>query len=338
MARKVLVTDRAWSDLTVEQAILGEIGVELIDAPGGGETTLAGLATGACGILTCWAKTTRRVIEAALPGLAVIVRYGVGLDNIDVDYATQRGVPVAYVPDYCTTDVAEHTIALLLSLSRKVTRFDRAIRAGVWDIAEGLPLRRLSGQTLGLIGYGRIAREVATRAQALGLQVMASSPSLTSERTADSGVEAVPLERLLAEADFLSIHCPSTEATRGMIDRVALAKLKPTACLINTSRGDIVDEEALVDALESGRLAGVALDVRRQEPPDAGDRLVGMPQVIHTPHAAFYSAESLQALREGAAWEARRVLTGGEPENLVNPAYREAVDRPRAEANTDDDV
>ncbi len=331
MARKVLVTDRAWSDLTVEQAILGEIGVELVDAPDGDEATLAGLAEGASGILTCWARTTRRVMEAALPDLEVVVRYGVGLDNIDVEYATGQGVPVAYVPDYCTIDVAEHTIALLLSLSRKVTRFDRGIRAGVWDIGEGLPLRRLSGQVLGLIGFGRIAREAAARARALGLQVMASSPSLTPERTADTGVEAVPLERMLAESDYLSIHCPSTEATRGMIDAGTLAKLKPTACLINTSRGDIVDEEALADAIESGRLAGAALDVRKQEPPTECDRLAGLPQVVHTPHAAFYSAESLQALREQAAWEARRVLSGEEPLNLVNPACREAVDRLRAE-------
>ncbi|MDP6776453.1 MAG: C-terminal binding protein [Candidatus Latescibacteria bacterium] len=324
MTRRVLVTDRAWPDLKVEQGILAEIDVELIDAPNGDEATLAGLADGACGILTCWARTTRRVIEVALPDLEVIVRYGVGLDNIDVEFATGRGVPVAYVPDYCTTDVAEHTIALLLSLSRKVGRFDQTIRTGTWDIAEGLPLRRVSGQVLGLIGFGRIAREVARRARALGLRVMACSPSLTSEKAGELGVEAASIDHLLAAADFLSIHCPSTEETRGMIDAEALGKLKPTACLINTSRGDIVDEEALADAIETGRLAGAALDVRVKEPPEEGDRLVGMPEVIHTPHAGFYSTESLQSLREQAACEVRRVLSGEDPVNLVNPDYLEA--------------
>lgn len=322
---KVLVTDYAWADLEVERGILGAAGVELVAAPDGEEETLAGLAEGASGILTCWAQTTRRVIEAALPDLKVVTRYGVGLDNIDVAFATGQGVPVAYVPDYCMVDVAEHTMALLLALSRKVARFDRLVREGAWDIQAGLPLNRLTGRTLGLVGFGRIAREVASRAGAFGLKVVAFSPSLAPERAAEFGVEAAGLDALLEGSDFVSVHCPSTEATRGLIGAAALARMKPTACLINTSRGDIVDEAALADALESGRIAGAALDVRAQEPPGAGDRLVGLDRAIHTPHAAFYSAESLVELRERAAWETRRVLEGGEPENLVNPEYRKAA-------------
>ncbi len=324
MPHKVLVTDYAWADLEVEKGVLSEIGAELVEAPDGEEETLAGLAgQGVSGILTCWAQTTRRVIEAS-PELKAIVRYGVGLDNIDVVFATGRGIPVAYVPDYCVVDVAEHTMALLLSLSRKVARFDRLVRQGTWDIQAALPLRRLTGQRLGLIGFGRIARAVAPRARAFGLEVAAFSPSLTPERAAEAGAEAVGLDRLLETSDFVSLHCPSTEQTQGMIGADTLAKMKPTACLINTSRGDLVDEAALAEALEAGRIAGAALDVRRQEPPGEGDRLIGMDRVIHTPHASFYSTESLVELRERAAWEMRRMLTGEEPENLVNPEYKKA--------------
>ena len=321
---RVLVTDYAWADLAVEKNVLEEIGVELVAAPDGNEETLARLAAGVSGIMTCWAQTTRRVIQAALPDLKVVTRYGVGLDNIDVAYATAQKIPVAYVPDYCMVDVAEHAMALLLALSRKVARFDRTVREDVWDLQACLPLNRLTGRTLGLIGFGRIAREVAGRAAAFGLRVLTTAPSLTPGTTAAGGVEAVTLDVLLETADYVSIHCPSSETTRGLIDADALRKMKPTACLINTSRGDIVDETALADALAGDEIAGAALDVRAKEPPGEGDRLIGMPQVIHTPHAAFYSAESLIELRERAAVETRRVLQGDDPENLVNPEYRGA--------------
>lgn len=318
---RVLVTDHAWPSLDVERRILEEIGADLVVAPDGEEETLVRHAVGCRAIMTCWAKTTRRVIEAARPDLKVIVRYGVGLDNIDVAFATECGIPVANVPDYCLIDVAEHALALLLALSRKVARFDRLVRAGTWQIQAGLPLRRLAGQRLGLVGFGQIAREVAVRAQAFGMSVCAYSRALTPARAAECGVQAVDLETLLRTSDYVSIHCPSTPQTRGIIDADALALMKPTACLINTSRGDVVDEAALLLALERGTIAGAALDVRCQEPPDAGDRLIQMAQVIHTPHAAFYSEESLVELQEKAAWEARRVLTGEAPVHLVNPEY-----------------
>jgi D-3-phosphoglycerate dehydrogenase len=250
------------------------------------------------------------------------VRYGVGLDNIDVAFATEQGIPVANVPDYCLVDVAEHTLALLLALSRKVVRFDHLVRAGTWRIQAGLPLRRLTGQTLGLIGFGQIAQEVAIRARAFGLNILAHSRSLTSERAAQYGVEAVSFDRLLGTSDFVSIHCPSTPATRGMINAKTLTMMKPTACLINTSRGDVIDEAALFGALTQGTIAGAALDVRTQEPASVGDRLIVLDQVIHTPHSAFYSTESLIELQTKAAWEIRRVLSGENPVHLVNPEYR----------------
>ena len=323
MGGKVLVTDRAWPDIEVEQAVLGEIGVELIDAPDGEEATLIRLAKGCVGILTCWAQTTEKVIASALPDLKVIVRYGVGLDNIAIPFASQNGIPVANVPDYCFVDVAEHTMALMLSFARKVTPYDRSVRNGSWSIQDRLPLNRLTGRTLGLIGFGQIAQEVIPRAKAFGLRVIAHTRSLTSERAAAAGVECVSFNELLESSDFVSIHTPLTQETDRMIDAAALKRMKSTAFLINTSRGDVIDEADLLAALKGNEIAGAALDVRIQEPPAAGDELQKLENVISTPHAAFYSAESLAELQEKAALEVKRVLTGEEPIRLVNPEFRE---------------
>lgn len=322
MARKILVTDYQWPDLEIEKKILGEVGAELVVAPDGQEETLTRLAQGCEGILTCWAKTTRKVIEAASPDLKVIVRYGIGLDNIDVDFATQSHVPVLNVPTYCVVDVAEHTLGFILALSRKLAFFDRRVRQGTWNIQEALPLRRLVGKRLGLIGLGNIGKEVAKRAQAFGLEVCAYTPRLTPERAKEAGVTALSLDELLASADFVSLHLPLTPQSAGLIGAAQLRQMKPTAFLINTSRGKLLDEEALYQALSTGQLSGAALDVRIQEPAAAGDRLIQLDNVLHTPHASFFSRESIEELQEQAAWEVRRVLTGQPPLNLVNPGYR----------------
>ena len=322
MGGKVLVTDYAWPDLEVERAVLGEIDVELIDAPDGEEDTLVRLAEGCVGILTCWAQTTEKVIASALPDLRAIVRYGVGLDNIAIPFASRNGIPIANVPDFCFVDVAEHTMALMLSFARKITPFDRSIRSGSWSIQDRLPLNRITGRTLGLIGLGQIAQEVIPRARAFGMRIIAHTPSLTDERAAAAGAECVSLDELLENSDFVSIHTPLSDETEGMIDAAALKRMKSTAFLINTSRGDVIDEAALLAALRNNEIAGVALDVRTQEPPADGDELLQLENVIHTPHAAFYSAESLAELQEKAAMEMKRVLTGDEPLRLVNPEYR----------------
>ncbi len=323
MAGRVLITDYVWPDLEIEHRILGEAGLEIVEAPDGEEATLAGLATGCCGILTCWAKTTQKVIEAALPDLRVIVRYGVGLDNIDVAFATSQGIPVANVPDYCYVDVAEHAMALLLSMSHKVTAFDRDVRATTWNIQSQVPLNRLTGRRLGLIGLGQIARQVVPRATAFGMEVVAYSRTLTDEAAAEAGVLRVGMDELIETSDFISIHCPLTDETRDLIDAQFLERMKSSAFLINTSRGEIIDETALAEALEAGEIAGAALDVRSQEPPDMPDRLIDLPNVIHTPHAAFYSTESLQELPTKAAQEVCRVMKGEALIHLVNPEFRE---------------
>lgn len=322
MAQKVLVTDYQWPDLEIEKQILGEIGAALVVAPDGQEETLASLARGCAGIMTCWARTTRRVIETAFPELKVIARYGIGLDNIDVEFATHSRIPVVNVPTYCVVDVAEHAVGCMLALSRKIPFFDRSIRAGVWSIQEALPLRRLKGKRLGLVGLGNIGRAVARRALAFELEVCAHTPRLTPQRAREVGVKAVSLEELLSTSDFISLHLPLTPDATGLIGAAQLKQMKPTAFLINTSRGRLIDEEALYQALTTGVIAGAALDVRIQEPPPAGDRLRQLPNILHTPHASFYSRESIEELQQQTAWEVRRVLTGEPPHNLVNPGYK----------------
>ncbi len=322
MAHKILVTDYQWPNLEIEKTILGEVGAELVVAPKGDEQTLVELARGCEGILTCWAKTTAQVIGAALPELKVIVRYGIGLDNIDMDFATRNHVPVLNVPTYCVVDVAEHTMGFVLALSRKIAFHDRRVRQGSWNIQEALPLRRLTGKRLGLVGLGNIGKQVAKRAQAFGLEVCAYTPRLTPKRASEAGVVGLGLDELLATSDFVSLHLPLTPESAGLIGAAQLARMKNTAFLINTSRGKLLDEEALYVALKEGQIAGAALDVRVVEPAAAGDRLIQLENVLHTPHASFFSRESIEELQQQAAWEVRRVLSGQAPLNLVNPGYR----------------
>ena len=322
MAAKILIPDYKWPTLNIEREVLEPAGAELVVAPDGEEATLVELARGCTGVMTCWAETTRTVIEAALPDLRVIARYGIGLDNIDVAFATQAGIPVANVPTYCVVDVAEHTLAYILSLSRKLARFNQRTRDGAWDIQEGAPLRRLRGRRLGVVGFGNIGRQVAALASAFGMEICVSDPALVPESARDAGAELLPLESLLETADFVCLHVPLTPGTESLIDAAALQRMKPTAFLVNTARGGLIDEDALLEALEEGQIAGAGLDVRRQEPPEPDDRLLHHDKVFHSPHAAFYSTESLEELQRQTAWEVRRVLEGQELANLVNPECR----------------
>ena len=322
MARKILVTDYQWPNLDIETEVLAAVDAELVVAPDGEEKTLVELAAGCAGIMTCWAQTTRNVIQAALPDLKVIARYGIGLDNIDIPFATENGVPVGYVPTYCVDEVAEHTLAFILALTRKTGLFNRRTLDGVWDLSEARPVYRLKGKQLGLIGLGNIGREVALRAAAFGMEICVSDPFITPEQAANAGATLMPIGDVLAASDYICLHVPLSAATDGLMGREQFSQMKPTAYLINTARGGLVDEEALLEALENGEIAGAALDVRHQEPPAAGDRLLQMDRVLHSPHAAFYSVESVEDLQSLTAWEIRHVLEGGDPANLVNPDYK----------------
>jgi D-3-phosphoglycerate dehydrogenase len=311
----VLLTDYAWPDLEIERAILAEHDAELVVAPNQEPATLVELAQDVDAIMTNWADVPAEVIDAA-PRCRIIARLGIGLDNIDVRRATERGIPVTNVPDYCLTEVAEHTLALLLALARKIGVFHANARAGRYDLAAGFPLRRVEGQTLGIIGLGQIGRRVPEKAQALGLKVIAFS---RSQKSRPPGVMWTDFPTLLSQSDFVSLHVPLNDETRHMIGADQLGLMKPTAFLINTARGGLVDHAALAAALEANRLAGAALDVQDPEPPDLSQPPFNDPRVIVTPHAAFYSTESVDELRRRTARQVGTRLTAGRPENVVNP-------------------
>ena len=315
MSYKVLLTDYAWPDLEIERTILSEYDAELVVAPDQELATLIDLAGEVDAIMTNWADVPAELIDAA-PRCRIIARLGIGLDNIAVTHATERGIPVTNVPDYCLIEVAEHTLALLLALARKIGVFHANSRAGRYDLAAGLPLRRIEGQTLGIIGLGQIGRRVAEKGHAIGLKVIAFN---RSHKQPPPGVALSDVQTVLSESDFVSLHVPLNEATRQMIGAAQLALMKPTAFLINTARGGLVDHAALAAALEANRLAGAALDVQDPEPPDLSQPPFNDPRVIVTPHAAFYSTESVDELRRRAARQVGTRLTGGRPKNVVNP-------------------
>lgn len=312
---KVLITDYAWPDVDIERQVLAEVDAELIVAQQTDEDSLAGLASDVDGIMTCWAKVSEAVI-AASPKCQIVSRLGVGLDNIDVDYCTRNKILVTNVPDYCVIEVAEHALSLLLALARKVAFFHHETKSGRYDLQSGPELRRIEGQTLGIVGLGNIGRRLAAKAMGLGLQVIACDQIQANPM---EGVPFVELDALLPQSDFISLHVPLLDQTRHLIGARQLGLMKPTACLINTARGGLVDHDALAAALDEGRPAGAALDVQDPEPPDLSQPLFSDPRVIVTPHAAFSSAESLENLRRRTAQQVADRLSGAVPENVINP-------------------
>lgn len=311
---KVLLTDHPWPQPEIETEILAQAGLELVDAPNQDESTLCSYATDVAAIATCWAPVTKRVITAAKQ-CRLICRMGIGLDNIDVATATQLGIPVTNVPDYCVEEVADHTLALLLSLVRNVSFFHLRTKQGEYALADGPAIARLRGRRLGLIGLGRIGQAVAVRAQSFGLEVVAHSRSGDARET---GCQMVSLEEVFRTADILSLHVPLTAQTQHLINRVSIAQLKPGVFIINTSRGGLIDPTALWDGIQSGVIAGAGLDVFEPEPPDLSDLLYRDERVIATPHAAFVSSESVRELRTRVSKQIVAGLTGGVPENIVN--------------------
>ena len=319
MKRKVLVTDYAWPSLEIERGVLAPLDIELVVAETGSEDELTALASQAEAILTCWKAVTPAVLDAA-PQCKIVSRYGIGLDNIAVEHATQLGILVTNVPDFCLDEVSDHVMALLLASARGIVRHARATRQGIWDLKRVQPIPRLRGQTLGLIGYGNIARALAPKALAFGMQLLAYTPRLTAGPLPGGATATRDLDHLLRTADFISIHVPLSDETRGLIDARALALMKPSAVLINSSRGPVINEQALLQALRDGQIAGAALDVLSQEPPDAGDPLLALENVIVTPHSAFYSESAIAELAYGAAEHVAQALSGATPSNIVNPA------------------
>ncbi len=325
---RVLVTDFAWPSLDVEREVLSRVGAELVVAQTGEESELIELAPDVDAILTNW----RRVPEAAVrkaPRCLVIGRYGVGVDNIPVELATELGILVANVPDFCVNEVADHAMGLVLACARRLITFTSETRVGVWSLEHAPGLPRLAQQTIGIVGFGRIARELVPRARGFGLRVLVYTPRLAAAGVAPGELAgqvevAASLDELLAAADYVSLHVPATTQSAGLIGEHELSRMKPTAYLINTSRGALIDEDALARALGEQQIAGAALDVLSREPPPADLALLGAPNLILTPHAAFYSDASIHEVQTRAATNVATVLTGDVPEHVVNPAALEA--------------
>lgn len=262
-----------------------------------------------------------RAIQA-MSRCQVIVRTGVGVDNVDVAAATEAGIVVANVPDASVEEVSNHALALLLACSRKIVRLDRALRAGVWDRSMLAPMGTVYGETLGLVGFGRIARALARKAQALGMHVIATDPFVDAETMHAAGVRRVTLDELLSEADFISLHAPLTPETRHIIGPAQLARMKRSACLINTARGALVDHAALVHALRDGAIAAAGLDVFDQEPLGPDHPLTALENVVLTPHVAAFSDASVREIRRRAGEAVADVLLGFWPRSVVNPEVR----------------
>jgi D-3-phosphoglycerate dehydrogenase / 2-oxoglutarate reductase len=328
--RRVLVTDYAWSNLDCEIRVLETANASLVVAQTGDEDELVNLAADVEGILTCWKNVTEKVIRNAGRCL-IISRYGVGLDNIDVDFSTKMGIVVTNVPTYCVEEVSDHAMAMLLALGRKVGFYDRSIKGGAYDLHAETPLYRIKGRTLGIVGFGSIGRALYRKAKGFGVQVIAydRNPDAKSDLAENGEVKFVSFPDLLRESDYISIHLPLTPETRHLFNLKAFQQMKRSAFLVNTARGDIVESQDLLEALNQKLIAGAALDVLSKEPPERDDPLVVHPRTLVTPHVAFNSEESLVELRESAASQVLDVLSGLRPKHVVN---REVLKQPNMRA------
>lgn len=316
----VIVADCDHADIGAERRALADVCREVRWLHCRTEDEVIAQCAGAEALLVQYAPLTRRAL-AHLAHCRVIVRYGVGVDTVDLEAAAERGIVVSNVPDYGTQEVADQALALMLCLTRKVALANAQVKRGVWDFRQMQPIFRLQGKTLGIIGCGRIGRAMARRCHALGMRILAYDPYVAPTALPEA-VTAASLESLLRESDVVSLHCPLTvdtsHPTRHLLDGARLRLMKPTAYLVNTARGQIVDEGALEKVLAEGRLAGAAFDVLAEEPARADHPLFAHENFLCTPHMAWHSTESAQELKRKAAEEARRVLRGEAPHYRVN--------------------
>jgi len=317
----VVVTDHDFADLAIEREMLDGVAevVALADDVGAVPENADERLAETDAVLTLRYEIDADAV-AGMDDCRVIARYGIGVDNIAIEAAAERGIPVTNVPNYCREEVATHALSLGLALSRGLTRYDDAVAAGEWDRAVAAPIHRFSTRTVGIVGYGAIGRAFGARADALGADILASDPFLDAEDVADDPATLTNFPELLGRADLVSIHSPLTDDTRGLFDADAFERMREGAVLINVARGPIVDVEALQDALEAGEIAGAGLDVFPAEPPAADHPLRDHPRVVTTPHVAWYSEEANDERRREAAGIVRAVLTGEGPWNVVNGA------------------
>ncbi len=310
MARTLIaITDSPFPSLDPAKAALARLDPEFRMANSPSADDILAVAHDADAVLVTYAKLPGDLLRQ-LKRCKAIGRFGLGVDNIDLPAAAELGIAVNYVPDYCLREVSDHAMALLLALARKIPLSNKLVQSGRWEVPPIVPLRRLEGRVLGLVGFGNIPRALAPKAKAFGLKVITHDPFVGKDVLAAAGVDNVSFDDLLARSDFVSVHAPLLPATRGLMNVAAFAKMKKGALLINTARGPLVDETALIAALESGHLGGAALDVVTTEPLAKDSPLIGRDNVILTPHTAFYSVEALEELQTKCASDVARVLSG----------------------------
>lgn len=314
----VAVTDSVFPSLDPARGAFDGMDAELRLAGEATPEAILEVAGQADGMLVTYARITGEMI-AQLEKCKVIGRFGIGVDNIDIAAATKAGIVVTYVPDYCFDEVSDHAMALLLDLARKVSFSNALVQAGRWEMKATVPMNRLRGRTLGLAGFGNIPQLVAPKAQAFGMEVIAFDPYVDKALAASRGVRLVDFDTLLAQSDFISVHAPLTDETKNMFGAEAFAKMKPTAFLVNTARGPLVDTDALARALDDGEIGGAALDVVPVEPLPANSPLLGRDNLVLTPHTAFYSEDALLDLQTKAATDVASVLAGKQPKYPINP-------------------
>ena len=317
MTQRVLIGYANLGNAAIEAEILGAAGAEMMMAPELDAPDLPDLVRQADALMVTLQPVPASLI-AELVQCKIICRVGTGVDAIDIPAATTRGIWVSNVPDYSIDEVSTHAIALVLAQARNLFAHREAARAGDWRYLADTPIRRLAGQTLGVLGLGRIGRASARKGRGLGLEVIACDPYVGDDVFAVVGAHRVDFPTLLAESDYLTLHVPLTEETRHLIDASALARMKPSAYLVNTSRGEVVDIPALVEAVRGNRIAGAAVDVLPVEPPAANDPVLSEERIIVTPHIAWASSEAARDVRVRAAEDVVRVLSGEPPRYSAN--------------------
>jgi D-3-phosphoglycerate dehydrogenase len=327
--RIVMRADQAGSRAIMqeEKAELDRIGARLIGVDCNMEEEIIAAAKKADVIITVGARMTRRVMEN-LPGLQAVIRYGVGYDTIDVEAATDNHVVVINIPDFCFEEVANHAVALLLACAQKIVYLNNLVKQGRWAEAKAAmaPMGSIYGQTLGIIGCGNIGRTVAKKARCFNLRILGYDPYVGKTLAQEAGITLVDLPQLLKEIDFISLHTPLNQETQHMVGEKELNQMKRSAFLINTARGAVVDEKALIRALQEKKIAGAGLDVFEKEPIDPDNPLLKMENVVVLPHSAFYSDVSSRRLRTSVGQEAARVISGKWPRNVVNRTVKPKIE------------
>ena len=308
----VVVTDSPFPSLDPAKKALEEANAEVVQAPSSSEEDIIKAAENADAILVTYAKLNENILRS-LKNCKAIGRFGIGVDNIDLKVAGELGISVNYVPDYCLDEVSDQAMAMIISMARKIPQSNKLVQSGRWEMPAVVPMYRLRGKTVGLIGFGNIPRLMTPKAQAFGFNVIAADPYAPKELFEKYGVESVSMDELYERSDFISVHAPLLPETKGLVNKDAFKKMKDTAIIVNTARGPLINEKDLIEALDKNEIGGAGLDVVETEPLPKDSPLIGRDNVILAPHTAFYSVEALEELQTKAASDVARVLNGEEP-------------------------